>query len=295
MNILLQLLLISILAFISGALLAWPVYEVLHLFLDVRFHKIVSNTITLCAFVFVYLLLSYHNALDRETTGFETRTTGIHPALLRGFAAGILIMTVLEVLLYGLGIHKMEPELQPGAGFFLLLTGKAVISGIMVGLVEESLYRGALLGILLRKTGILTAILVSSTVYSAVHFIGFPAVGENTDVHILTGLALLPDAFVRFSDPGILDAFLALTLFGALLALVRIRNGNIIQCIGLHAGVVIAIRFIKDLTDYAHGNRYAYLVSTYDHLLGYLALFWLVMLTAGYFWIHKQKICNKST
>ena len=292
MTVLLHLLLIIILAFTCGALLTWPVYEVLQWFTEVRFNKLMSHVITLCAFVFIFLLLRYYKSLDRDTIGFRVRTSDIPAPLLHGIVAGILIMGVLEILLYGLGVHKTEPELQPGTGFFLLLTLKAIVSGIVVAILEETLYRGALLGFLLRKTGILFAVLLSSVIYSAVHFLSFPAVAESAGIHLMTGIILLPQAFVRFSDPAILEAFLALTMFGILLSLLRIHNGNIVQCIGLHAGVVIAIKYIKELTDYAYGNQYAVLVSSFDHLLGYLALFWLTVLTLGYFCLTRQKICN---
>jgi hypothetical protein len=61
-----------------------------------------------------------------------------------------------------------------------------------------------------------------------------------------------------------------------LLSLVRLKSGAIYQCIGLHAGVVTAMRIINKTTDYVPHNTLAFMVNRYDHMLGYLALLWLI-------------------
>jgi hypothetical protein len=57
---------------------------------------------------------------------------------------------------------------------------------------------------------------------------------------------------------------------------------------GVHAGIVMMIKLSGDFTDYATNNAYPFLVNKYDHLLGYLAFVWLVLLGVTYYWWSKQ-------
>lgn len=281
-----QILLLSVfitLAFVCGALLSLPVYKLLQIFTDVPFHKVTSQLTSFCGLVFIFLYLKLNNILDRTTAGFNLKQVPIIREVTSGATVGIVIMFVLIMLYLFLGMHEPEPELDINLEFVVVLLIKAILTGVMVALIEETLYRGALLGGLARTTNMSTAIIVSSVVYSAVHFIKYPQVPADAEVGWATGPELLYGAFSRFQDPAILDSFLALFAFGVLLALVRLNKGNIIQCMGIHAGVVMAIKIINDLTDYVPGNHYEYLVNRYDHLLGYLAMGWLFIIIALYY------------
>ena len=272
-----------ILAFICGAVLSFPLYKLLQIFTDIPFHKITSQLSSLCGLAFIFLYLRFNNILNKTTAGFNLAQVSIKREIFTGMAMGMMIILVLVVVLLILGIHQPEQELHSSLNTIFLVLIKAILSGVMVALFEETLYRGALLGGLSKTTNVLSAIIISSAVYSAVHFIKYPRVPADAEVGWTTGLELLSRAFSRFQDPAIIDSFLALFAFGVLLALVRLNKGNIFQCMGLHAGVVIAIKIINQLTDYAPGNNYEFLVNRNDHLLGYLALFWLIIIIAVYY------------
>lgn len=271
------------LALLSAALLSWPIFRLLHIFADVSLHKVISLSSSLCSLFFIFLYLKFYNTLDRTTAGFRLVQSSLTVEIGTGIAAGMMIMLVLETVLLLLGIHQWEPGLNISLKFVTTILLKAAFAGVMVALIEETLYRGALLGGLLKTTGVTSAVIVSSMIYAAVHFIDFPQLPANADNRWTSGLLLLAGAFPRFSDPAIIDSLLALFAFGVLLALVRLHKGNIFQCMGLHAGVVAAIKLIKALTDYVPGNDLAYLVNRYDHRLGYLALIWLVVLIIAYY------------
>src|SRR3972149_2497199 len=272
-----------ILAFICGAVLSFPLYKLLQIFTDIPFHKITSQLSSLCGLAFIFLYLRFNNILNKTTAGFNLAQVSIKREIFTGMAIGMMIILVLVVVLLILGIHQPEQELHSSLNTIFLVLIKAILSGVMVALFEETLYRGALLGGLSKTTNVLSAIIISSAIYSAVHFIKFPRVPDGTDINWLTGFVILSDSFHRFTDPAIVDSFLALFAFGVLLALVRLNRGNIIQCMGIHAGVVIAIKIIRESTDYAPGNNFEFLVNRHDHLLGYLALFWLIFIIAVYY------------
>ncbi|OGT77100.1 MAG: hypothetical protein A2W76_03235 [Gammaproteobacteria bacterium RIFCSPLOWO2_12_47_11] len=277
------LFIVIIMAFVCGALFSCPLYILLQVFGDIPFHKITSQLSSLFGLVFIFLYLRFNHILDRTTAGFNLAHVSVKREVFTGMVAGIAIMLVLAVALLLLGMIVPEPELDISLKFIITVLIKAILSGIMVALIEETLYRGALLGGLSKTTNVLAAIFISSAIYSAVHFIKFPRVPDGTDINWLTGFVILSDSFHRFTDPAIVDSFLALFAFGVLLALVRLNRGNIIQCMGIHAGVVIAIKIIRESTDYAPGNNFEFLVNRHDHLLGYLALFWLIIIIAVYY------------
>ena len=277
------LFIVIIMAFVCGALLSYPLYKLLQLFSDIQFHKITSQLCSLFGLIFIFLYLRLNNILNRTTAGFNFTHVSVKHEVFTGLVAGIAIMLALALVMLGLGMLVPDPELEINLNFLAITLIKAILSGILVALIEETLYRGALLGGLSRTTNVITAIISSSTIYSAVHFIKIPRVPADVDINWLTGFVLLSDSFDRFSNPVFVDSFLALFAFGVLLALIRLNRGNIIQCMGLHAGMVMAIKLIRDFTDYAPGNNFEFLVNRYDHLLGYLALGWLILIIVAYY------------
>jgi hypothetical protein len=284
MRHLFTIIILFILALFCGALLSFPVYKLIQPFTDIGFHKLISFTSTICGLLLLCAWLKFNNRLNHATLGYiKSPPAVVRAQALTGFFAGIIIITILTSALVLLGIHQIEPDLEfnPAAGGRILVN--ALFAGIMVGLFEETLYRGALLGGLLDRMKPLGAILLSSIIYSGVHFLKFSAVPAAIPVTWLTGVQILPDAFYSFSDPAIADTFLSLLAFGVLLAMVRLKSGALYQCIGLHAGVVAAIRMANKTTDYVPHNHLAFLVNKYDHQLGYLALFWLAVCILVYY------------
>ena len=81
----------------------------------------------------------------------------------------------------------------------------------------------------------------------------------------------------------VLRYLLSLLAFGVLLAMARLKSGAIYLCMGLHAGVVAAIKIVNKTTDYVPSNNLSFLVNQHDHLLGYLALIWLIMCILIYY------------
>lgn len=284
MRDLFTIIILFILILLCGALLSFPVYKLIQPFVDIALNKLISFTSTICGLLLLCLWLKRENRLNLETLGFIKS----HPAVaatqaLIGFFAGIIIIVILTSALVLLGIHQIEPDLSfnPAAGGRIIMG--ALFAGVMVGLVEETIYRGALFGGLLARMRPLGAILLSSIIYSGVHFLKFREVPADLPLTWVSGVQLLPGAFYRFSDPAITDAFLSLLAFGVLLAMVRLKSGTLYQCMGLHAGVVATFKIVNKTTDYVPYNNLAFLVNKYDHQLGYLALFCLTVCILVYY------------
>ncbi len=272
-----------------GPLLAYPVHLVLENFINLPFHKLISHITLICGLVFSGFYLKINQMYSRQAFGFNGPFNNFLKHMLQGVFAGILIIAFLKLIFILLGIHQIKPNLDYFWSNLFLIFFKAILAGLLVGFIEESIFRGALFSGLYKKTSALIAVSLTSLVYAAVHFLKYRALPEGTEITWLTGLEMLPDAFFKFSYPNIIDHFLTLLTLGILLAMIRIRNGNIAMCIGVHAGIVMTMKVTGRFSDYTPGSQFDFLVNWVDHTLGYLSFAWLLVLTIVYWRIFLSK------
>jgi membrane protease YdiL (CAAX protease family) len=151
-------------------------------------------------------------------------------------------------------------------------------SGLLVALIEETFFRGAMQGALERQGASRLALFAVPALYAAVHFLGGADRVPHESVTALSGFTTLAGFFAGFAEPlRIVDAFIALYCVGLLLALVRRGTGNIVGCIGLHAGFVAVIAVFRKISVATANPQWSLLVSDYDGLLG----LWIAALTAA--------------
>ena len=114
------------------------------------------------------------------------------------------------------------------------------LTAAVVPLIEEALFRGLFLGVLLRGNRPLLATLVSSAFFSIVHFLKAPD-QTTTSVEWTSGFVSLAHSFDQFTDPMlVLAGFTTLFLIGLILAHARLRTRSLWLPIGLHAGWILA-------------------------------------------------------
>jgi membrane protease YdiL (CAAX protease family) len=108
----------------------------------------------------------------------------------------------------------------------------------VVAILEELVFRGALFGLLRQSMPWPAALVVSSAIYSAVHFIqkGETALPVRWD----SGLALLWEMLRH--PPPLVPAFFTLFVAGSILALCYQRTGALYFSIGLHAGWIFWLK-----------------------------------------------------
>lgn len=274
--------------FLAGAALSYPVYTGLAPITHLRYRQVLHLSILLIALSlaisYLYAAHGLGSMLGRNN-GFRINLR----SLIIGLSAGLVLLSIIELCLYLLGMRQAAPALDNGAAPFLLALLKALLIGCIVGATEEILYRGAIFTGLARYSNSLTALIVSSLFYGAVHFIHFLAIPAGTTVTWTTGFHILAGAFYQFTNPLILDSLVSLTLLGLLLGLLRWQTGNIILCAGLHAGVVAANKIYSYAMNFKTGSPHAYLVSGYDHTTGALASFWLLLAGLFYYFLVMKK------
>jgi len=270
------------LVIVVSPLLAYPVHLILENFFDLPFHKLVGHVTLFCGLIFSGIYLKYHQLYSRQAFGFGLPKNLFLKELLRGLVAGVLMLAFIKLILILSGVHQIRPNLDYFWSNLLLIFIKALLAGLAIGFIEESIFRGALFSSLYKKTNAIITISLTSFVYAAVHFLKYRELPEGSEITWFTGMEMLPDAFFKFSYPNITDHFLTLFTLGVLLAMVRLRKGNIAMCIGIHAGMVMALKITGRFSQYVSDSRFDFLVNWVDHTLGYLSFFWLLVLAIIY-------------
>jgi membrane protease YdiL (CAAX protease family) len=176
-------------------------------------------------------------------------------------------------------MRALKPDVSPGIAGWLQLVLAGVASGLVIALIEETFLRGAMQTAITRESGAVLAVVLTSIVYAATHFVAGKYRVAPADVHFGSGLAMLGEVTKSFASPlGILDSFLCLFAVGALLGMVRALTGNIAACIGLHAGWVSVIYVVRETSVPNPDSRAAWLMGEYDGFIGWMVLAWMPIL-----------------
>lgn len=132
----------------------------------------------------------------------------------------------------------------------LAAAGEALLSAAAVGVIEEALFRGILLGLFLRALRPLAAVTATSFLFAFVHFLEPPpGVEIATPEAAGAGFQLLGSMLGRFGDPlSMIGQFGPLFAAGLVLGYARCRTASLWLPAGLHAGWVLALKFFKGLT-----------------------------------------------
>ncbi len=263
-----------------GGLVAYPLNLLFGPVFDLPFHRVASRSIMLMALFGLPLLLRLLQVRGRTAFGFGLSPRAFAGGVAGGFAAGVVMLAPLVLVLLALDVRIPDPESPRAAGALALLLGGVLLSSFAIGILEEAFFRGVLFGAMGRRSGVALALLTTSILYAAVHFLSFRYKIPEAEQTWQSGLVVVSHAFSKLAEPlQIVDSFLALFAAGALLCLVRLRVGHIAHCVGLHAGWVFVIKVTKTFTNTDLDSGMAFLVGSYDEVTGYLAFFWIGLLT----------------
>lgn len=274
--------------FLAGSVLSYPLYLLLSGTVATAFPKVFHFTVLLLG---ISLGLYYLKASGNTSVlGFGSPWRLLWRRFALGFLWGGVILAIVAASLFAVGLRQADPDLQRGLLALLRALAAAVLSGLVVGLTEEALFRGAIFTGLTRYSGTVYALLVSSLFYAAVHFIDFTTLPSGAGVSFPGAITGLGKLFSRFGDPAIYDSFTSLFVLGMLFGLARWHSGNIWPGAGLHAGIVTCNKLFSYAADYRPGSAHENLVNIYDKTTGHLASFWLVLAClVYYFWCMRPR------
>ena len=161
-----------------------------------------------------------------------------NPHWTRDVGVGVLLSVIpllfCGALLIGLHIYSFRHV------FVWPRLGKVLLAAISVPFIEETFFRGIVLGILLRTDRKLSSAAAVSALFAAVHFLKGTE-HESAIVTWTSGLQSIGDAFAGLRNlTTVLSAFATLFLIGCILADARVVTRSLWLPIGLHAGWIFA-------------------------------------------------------
>lgn len=240
------------------------------------FHRYLNRCLLVIALAGLWPLakafqLTSARALGLAGPGSSRRMLGC------GLAVGFGSLLGAALLMSLAGVRSFNFSHTPSVLVELALN--ATLSAAVVAGLEELFFRGVVFGALRQSLSLTAAILGSSVIYAAPHFLA--RVEHAGPVAWSSGFALLPAMLAGIVAPGNLaPAGLTLAVGGAVLALAYQRTGSLWFSIGLHAGWVFWLKVFKTVT--SPGAQPASAFWGTDKLLdGWLALLIMAVVLAG--------------
>jgi hypothetical protein len=167
-----------------------------------------------------------------------------------GFSAAMLALAMVCAIELNVGALTLRASITLKAVLDALAV--ALASALAVALVEEILYRGMVLSLLARVCNWPTALLLSSLIFTLMHFLHRPV--HEGPIAWYSGLALLPAMLAGWLDPHNLGAYAAnLFLAGTLIGIAYGLTGNLYFSMGLHAGAVVCSKLSLAFTVFTPG------------------------------------------
>jgi uncharacterized protein len=206
-----------------------------------KFEKIFNRLIMVFTVTAAFLVLRKKKVSWQEM-GFDF-TVAWKRLLAYGFLCGALMVTAITVVEVIWGPRYVRDPILFSDVIQRFVKG--MLSGVVVGLVEEFFFRGFVFGALRKRIKLWGAVLLASAFYSLTHFLDngqifIPAEpGFKDAVRLLFGY-LEP---LVFQTQTILPEFIGLFLFGVLLTVAYLRSRSLFLPIGIHAGVVFVIKW----------------------------------------------------
>ena len=149
-----------ILTFVIGAILAYPLKLLLDPFFDLAFRKYINYATLISGVITCFIYLKLNNLLSFNAFGFSGKSNKFLIGLFSGFFYGLSIMLIIEIILLLLKIHEFDP--YRGIWLFsnLSFLYKALVTALLIALLEELIFRGAFFSGLHKESGALIACLL---------------------------------------------------------------------------------------------------------------------------------------
>jgi len=280
--------------FVLTAVTSYPVFlglEALGL-RDMPFEDMVMRLLKLYGLLGLWPLLASFGLNTRAGWGYGPGRGGrsFLKALLIGAATGLASMAVIVVIVLAFDIRVARPGVALGPLALAVILLKAVFTGLMVGFIEETWFRGALQSSIAHVSNSAFAIVFISCVYGAMHFVSGSITIPGDEVRWLSGTAVLFTSLHDFREPAFFDSLFALVAGALLLGLIRYRTGRIAECIGIHAAWVMVVKILRQTTYPNSDASWSFMIGGYDGVIGILAGVWFSSLAIAYYFRYGRRV-----
>lgn len=268
----------SIVLAIAGGALLGP---------DAQPHKWTDETAQLVGLLTFVPFAFWLGMRSKRAFGYGLAVRPFVRTVVEGWVLGVVMLIPLGLVLIAMGVRPLDPDWDFGLRFVQKVF-TALIAGILVGLIEETFFRGPVWTAIGRRSGTAVAIVVTSALYSALHFIHFgPTAGSGNSIWA-NAQAQIESFLLAYPHPVAPGSAVALFFAGVLLATYRAHEGNLARAIGIHAGWVFVIAILRDLTFHDRAGEYAHWVDAYNRVTGWFAAVWIGLLALA-LWIRVRK------
>ena len=264
---------VACLYLLTAVLLGSMLAVALQGFFSYPFDRVLTRSVLL---VLLILLIPLWKMVSKETYGLIFGDFSFRQ-FSQSFLIGLFILAIPVVVLLLLEVRLVVLDLEISFLSILGILLVGIVLACLIGFFEEILFRGFLYGSLKKRGGGLIAALISSVLYSSVHFLK-PTGELELPINWLAGFIYLEQSIgnmiLLHQD---WDARLSLMILGCFFCLVRERF-NLFCCIGLHAAFVVGIAISRQLTTVNLDSQFLGLISSYNEIIGQLVSFWLLLL-----------------
>jgi len=273
-----------VLGFAGMALLTYPAWLLVHPTLDFAFHRMGTRIAEITLAMGFFAVARHLGLANRESLGYGVPRPIFIREMLIGLVLGVIVMLPIIAVIIGFDLRDLKDDVTLNGATFAKLALIGVLRGLAVAFIEETFLRGAMYTGMSREVGPRITIFLTSLIYAATHFIGRVKIPAD-QVTSTSGFDLLAGSFHLFSEPyAIADAFLCLFAVGVVLGVVRMATGSIAACIGLHAGWVFVITFVRETSAPDYSRPLSFIVSRFDGFVGWLVLAWLCVISV---WLYR--------
>ncbi len=159
--------------------------------------------------------------------------------------------------------------------------GEAAATGVLVGVIEEFVLRGVVFAYLrdsVLRGRVPLAMIATSLVYAALHFVDFRMSPVSPDPGIADSLRLILAPVRALAGwQTMWPAAVGLFLFGMVLNACVVRTGSLYPAIGLHAGGVTVLRIVRLFVGFGPAGSWVWgTKNMYDGAVG-----WMILLLTG--------------
>lgn len=265
-----------VLVFAGVLLLSAFLAPILHNFLPFKFGRIFNRLVMIftLAAIIIFVRVRKEDLLSSGLIGRKDALYLFNVCFIAGF--GILLILMAVETFFGVAAWKFADVTWVTWAVSII---KAFFTGLLIGVIEETFFRGFVFAKLKRAFGgVLPAVLVTSFFYSLIHFISGkkPFIGPDPVFKDSLRLMAAPfESLLHWQDYW--TGAIGLFIFGIVLNFLYLRTRSLYSCIGLHAGCVFFIKLDGLFADsLSAGNLFWGTSKMYDGAAGWMALFSLL-------------------
>jgi membrane protease YdiL (CAAX protease family) len=224
-----------------------------------RFERVATRTVQVIALLLVWPCLKRSGTVARVAPMLKWRGERGR-VFLRWFAFGALTVMAVYATGFASGVYQWDAR-NCVASRVAILTMSLLVGALLVGFLEEYLFRGFIYGILREKFSTFASAVASSAFFSVVHFLRPRLPSPPETVTWTSGFELIPHMFTLFRPAYDWDFALTLFFIGLALCGLLARQGNFYGIAGLHAGLVWVLQvgnYLVDQTPRHHNFWYGW-------------------------------------